>query len=99
MISDKGTGTTTTVAGLAAGTYYFTVANEEGCVSPASVNVVINSQPVTPAVPEIDTIIQPTCNVSTGGVVLTGLPAADYLDSDTLSWRNHFFRLGNKHDH
>jgi gliding motility-associated-like protein len=75
LISDKGTGTTTTVAGLAAETYYFTVANEEGCVSPASVKVVINPRPVTPAVPEIDTIIQPTCNVSTGGIVLTGLPS------------------------
>ncbi|MFZ0473145.1 MAG: gliding motility-associated C-terminal domain-containing protein [Bacteroidales bacterium] len=77
VISDKGTGTSTTVAGLAAETYYFTVTNEVGCVSPASANAVINFQPVAPAVPEIDTIIQPTCNVSTGGVVLTGLPAAD----------------------
>jgi gliding motility-associated-like protein len=77
MISDKGTGTSTTVAGLAAETYYFTVTNEVGCVSPASANAVINFQPVAPAVPEIDTIIQPTCNVSTGSVVLTGLPAAD----------------------
>ena len=77
MIIEKGTGTTTTVAGLAAGTYYFTVANEAGCISPSSIDAVINFQPVTPAVPVIDTIIQPTCNVSTGGVVLTGLPAAD----------------------
>jgi gliding motility-associated-like protein len=76
LVSDKGTGTTTTVPGLAAGTYYFTVANEEGCVSPGSDNTVINIQPVTPAVPEIDTIIQPTCNVSTGSVILTGLPPA-----------------------
>src|SRR5665647_743186 len=37
-----GTGTTTTVSGLAAGTYYFTVANSDGCVSPASANAIIN---------------------------------------------------------
>jgi gliding motility-associated-like protein len=77
LIITTGTGTTTTVTGLAAGTYYFTVANSDGCVSPASANAVINPQPVTPAIPEIDTIIQPTCNVSTGGVVLTGLPASN----------------------
>ena len=39
-------------------------------------DIVILPAPSLPAVPEIDTIIQPTCNVSTGSVVLTGLPAS-----------------------
>jgi gliding motility-associated-like protein len=76
MIIDTGTGTKTTVTGLATGTYYFTVANEEGCLSPASANAVINPQPVSPAAPIVGTIAQPTCQVSTGSVVLSGLPAS-----------------------
>ncbi len=71
-----GTGATTTVTGLAAGTYYFTVTNSDGCVSPASANAIINPQPVTPAVPAVGTVTQPTCQVSTGSVVLSGLPAS-----------------------
>ena len=71
-----GTGTTTTISGLAAGTYYFTVANSDGCVSPASANAIINPQPVTPATPIVGTTTQPTCQVSTGSVVLSGLPAS-----------------------
>ncbi|MDX9946218.1 MAG: gliding motility-associated C-terminal domain-containing protein [Bacteroidales bacterium] len=43
-----GTGTSTTITGLAPGTYTFTVTNESGCVSPASGNVVINTQPAAP---------------------------------------------------
>src|SRR5665647_1663206 len=71
-----GTGTTTTISGLAAGTYYFTVANSDGCVSPASANAIINPQPVIPAAPTVGTITQPTCQVSSGSVVLSGLPAS-----------------------
>jgi gliding motility-associated-like protein len=70
-----GTGAKTTVTGLTAGTYYFTVTNSDGCVSPASANAVINTQPLTPAAPVVGTITQPTCQVSTGSVVLSGLPA------------------------
>lgn len=51
-----GTGTVTTITGLAAGTYTFTVTNTSGCISMASTNVVIN---VPPAVP--------TANAGTGG--------------------------------
>jgi hypothetical protein len=40
-----GTGTSTTISGLATGTYNFTVTNAAGCTSIASANVVINSQP------------------------------------------------------
>jgi len=71
-----GTGTTSTVAGVEAGTHYFTVTNSDGCTSPASANFVINPQPLTPPAPVVGTITQPTCQVSTGSVVLSGLPAS-----------------------
>ena len=71
-----GTGTSTTISGLAAGTYTFTVTNDLGCISSASGNVVINAQPTTPTAPVVGTITQPTCTVATGSVVLSGLPAS-----------------------
>jgi hypothetical protein len=73
-----GTGTSTTISALAAGTYNFTVTNAAGCTSPASGNVVINPQPATPTAPTIGTITQPTCAVATGGVILNGLPAGNW---------------------
>ncbi len=74
-ITTTGTGPSTTISGLVAGTYTFTVTNSDGCTSLASTNVVINAQPVTPTAPVAGTITQPTCAVATGGVVLNGLPA------------------------
>jgi uncharacterized protein (TIGR02145 family) len=69
-----GTGTTTMVSGLATGTYTYTVTNAAICTSVASGNVVINPQPVTPSAPIIGTITQPTCDLATGSVALSGLP-------------------------
>ena len=74
-----GTGTSSTITGLVAGTYNFTVTNASGCISVASANVVINAQPVTPTAPTVGTITQPTCAVSTGSVVLSGLPAGSWI--------------------
>jgi len=72
------TGTSFTVAGLAVGSYTYTVTNANGCFSPASGNVVINAQPVTPTAPAIGTITQPTCALATGSVVLSGLPSGSW---------------------
>ena len=72
-----GTTPTTTITGLAAGTYNFTVANAT-CISPASANVVINIQPAPPTAPVVGTITQPSCSVSTGSVVLSGLPTGNW---------------------
>ena len=47
----QGTGTSTTVSGLAEGTYRFSVTNSGGCTSEPSPNVVINAPPAAPASP------------------------------------------------
>ena len=70
-----GTGANTTITGLAAGTYTFTVTNISGCVSAPSATIIINSQPSTPAAPKAGTITQPTCSAPSGSVALSGLPA------------------------
>ncbi len=75
-ITTTGTGTNATISLLAAGTYNYTVTSTNGCISPASSNVVINTQPLTPAAPIVGTITQPTCIVSTGSVVLSNLPSS-----------------------
>jgi gliding motility-associated-like protein len=75
-ITTTGTGSTATISGLSNGTYTFTVTNTLGCISGASASVVIN-QPITaPGAPLIETIIQPSCTVSTGRINLTGLPSS-----------------------
>ena len=61
----NGTGTSTTISGIPVGTYTYTVANASG-TSPASGNVVINTQPATPAAPAVGTITQPTVTTATG---------------------------------
>ncbi len=75
-ISNTGTGTTTTVSELQAGTYTFAVTSQAGCISSASSNAVIYPQPPSPQPPAIGTITHPTCAVSTGSVVLDGLPSS-----------------------
>jgi hypothetical protein len=50
-----GSTVSTTISGLNAGTYNFTVTNATGCISPASGNVIINTQPVTPVIPSQST--------------------------------------------
>jgi hypothetical protein len=63
-----GTGTNTTITGLTAGTYNYTVTNAEGCTSAASATVVI-MQSSTLAAPTV-TIIQTTCLVTTGTITI-----------------------------
>jgi hypothetical protein len=75
-VTSTGTGTTASVSLLPAGaTYTFTVTDANGCVSPASGNVVIAAQPTTPTAPVVGVITQPTCATATGSVALSGLPA------------------------
>lgn len=74
-IQTKGTGTSTVVSDLPAGTFNFSLTSEAGCISLLSTNVIIPAQPPIPSAPVIGTIIQPTMEVSTGGVTLTNLPS------------------------
>jgi gliding motility-associated-like protein len=71
----SGTGTRTPITGLSPGTYTYTVANASGCTSASSLNIVINAPAGSPGAPVIGAITQPTCALSTGSVVLNGLPA------------------------
>ena len=74
-IVTSGSGTSTTVSGLAAGTYNFSVTSAEGCISAISADAIISPAPSAPSAPVVGTITQPTCATSTGSVVLSGLPA------------------------
>lgn len=83
--TNSGTGTAYTVTGLPAGaTYTFTVTNASGCISPASEPADINAQPSTPGAPETETVTQPTCQVTTGSVALSHLPASGMWTLTTI---------------
>lgn len=73
-VTSTGSGTITTISGLSAGSYSFTVSNSFGCTSLASSGVTINSQSPSPTAPVIGVVTQPSCAVTTGSVVLNGLP-------------------------
>ncbi len=69
-----GTGTSATISGLVPGSYTFTVAYA-GCVSNPSASVDISVPSSAPNAPAIGTVTQPTCTISTGSVILNGLPS------------------------
>jgi gliding motility-associated-like protein len=73
-ITTTGSGVSTTLTGLPSGTHTFTVTNAFGCISSPTTNVVINTAPIVPNPPLINSVIQPTCRLSTGSVALSGLP-------------------------
>lgn len=62
---------------LSSGVHSIQAKNSNGCLSPIT-NITINAQPVTPSAPTIGTISQPNCSVSTGSVVLSGLPTGNW---------------------
>ncbi len=74
----NGFGTTTTIVGLVAGTYNYSVRNADGCTSVISANITITTQPPTPTAPVPGTIIHPTFAVPTGSVALSGLPSGNW---------------------
>jgi hypothetical protein len=73
--TSAGSGTSATLTDIPAGTYTYTVTNSAGCVSAASADVVVNTQPETPSAPSFGSVTQPDCSQSTGSAVLTGLPS------------------------
>ena len=62
---------------LSSGAHSILAKNASNC-SPAITNFTISAQPPTPVTPTIDTIIQPTCTISTGSVQLSNLPAGQW---------------------
>ena len=52
--------------------------NSGGCVSPSSINAVINAQPVTPTAPVVGSVTPPSCILATGSVEFTGLPSGNW---------------------
>ena len=70
-----GTGSSTIINGLNAGSYTFTITGTSGCMSAASSSAIISDQTTTPSAPVPGSVTQPTCTVSTGSVILSGLPA------------------------
>jgi hypothetical protein len=63
---------------LATGLHTLIAQNSSGCISLPTI-ITINQQPATPTVPIVGTITQPTCIVSSGSVVLSGLPAGNWI--------------------
>jgi hypothetical protein len=65
-----------TFAGVAAGSHSIRVRSttDNTCIS-SPTSVTVNAQPLTPTDPTLGSIIQPTCTVATGSVVLNGLPS------------------------
>jgi Secretion system C-terminal sorting domain len=62
---------------LNTGAHTIQAKNANNCLSPIT-NLTINLQPSTPTAPTVGTITQPNCLVSTGTVVLSGLPLGDW---------------------
>ena len=76
-VTTAGSGISTNISNLSAGTYTFTVIDSAGCISPPSTGIIITAQPAIPAAPLVGSITAPTCSLSTGSVVMNGLPATD----------------------
>jgi hypothetical protein len=75
----SGTGVTTTLTGLIPGTYSLTVTDATGCISGPLSGVTLNAQPATPSAPIPGATTQPDCTTPTGSVVLSGLPAGNWV--------------------
>jgi len=74
-----GTGSATTISGLVEGKYNYVVTTADGCISPASADIIIFPAPSAPTAPIVGPIIQPSCTLATGSVTLTGLPALAWI--------------------
>ncbi len=62
---------------LGSGAHSILAKNASNC-SPSITSFTISAQPPTPLTPIIDTVIQPSCSISTGSVQLSNLPAGQW---------------------
>jgi hypothetical protein len=85
-ITSTGAGTSTTIPGLAAGTYTFTVTDESSCASSPSPDVVIDVQPETPVIADQATMIKTN---ETFNVTPAGVP-----DGTTYTWTEPIYTDG-----
>ena len=71
-----GTGSSSTISSLSSGTYSFTVTNSAGCTSGTSASVTINPPVSSTHTTCCRNHYTATCALTTGSVVLTGLPSS-----------------------
>ncbi len=72
--------------GLAAGTYQVLRKNTAGCISAATTEV-ITAAPWTPSAP-VNSVVQPTCTVSTGTITVTNGQAWDQFSfNNGVTWQ------------
>lgn len=67
---------TNTFTNLTRGTYYVTIKNSAGCISPAQ-SVIINAAPATPAAPLVS-VRQPDCTTRTGSITVNPVFGLQY---------------------
>ncbi|HER40533.1 MAG TPA: gliding motility-associated C-terminal domain-containing protein, partial [Salinimicrobium catena] len=65
---------------LSSGDYIVIAQNEAGCIS-APLEVTVNAQPATPAVPEVS-VTQPTCATPLGSFAITAVEGLEYRLND-----------------
>lgn len=75
-VETAGSGSITLISELPPGTFTFTVTNSQGCTSEPSSEVIIIEGPDIAGVPVIGTVTQPSCNISTGSIFVSGLPSS-----------------------
>lgn len=94
-VSVTGSSASTTITGLAPGSYTFRVTNSAGCTSPSSSAVVIDSAPTAPASPNVNI----NCLLGTGFAVVTvtnGRNGYEYqLDNGNFQSSNQFIGVAN----
>ena len=84
VLTLQGSGLKTELTGFEPSNTYSIAVNNGSCNSEI-ITVSIDAMPSMPSVPLIDSLIQPTCGMYTGGVKVSGLPAGNWVLTDNQS--------------